>query len=170
MKIIAESPHELFTVTHIFFLFVTRYFMSWTHKSALTFVSSEVWTITHCLGLGHKTMVCAVCLSVFLSPLSPRTDFSHLALWCSHNWSVTSDDREVLVLDVIFICCYWTRKFAQSWYSLMNNNREYRFPAIGVHNLACKNCVSYIINIMVAMIWRRMESDQQQHTPASTSW
>ena len=29
-------------------------------------IGSEVWTITHCLGLGHETMVCAVCLSVFL--------------------------------------------------------------------------------------------------------
>ena len=27
---------------------------------------SEVWTITHCLGLGHETIVCAVCLSTFL--------------------------------------------------------------------------------------------------------
>ena len=29
-------------------------------------IKSEVWTITHCLGLGHETMVCAVCLSIFL--------------------------------------------------------------------------------------------------------
>ena len=28
-------------------------------------IKSEVWTITHCLGLGHETMVCTVCLSVF---------------------------------------------------------------------------------------------------------
>ena len=27
-------------------------------------IKSEVWTITHCLGLGHETMVCAVWLSV----------------------------------------------------------------------------------------------------------
>ena len=27
---------------------------------------SEVWTITHCLGFGHETMLCAVCLSVSL--------------------------------------------------------------------------------------------------------
>ena len=27
---------------------------------------SEVWTITHCLGLGHETMVSVVCLSIFL--------------------------------------------------------------------------------------------------------
>ena len=29
-------------------------------------IKSEVWTITQCLGLGHETMVCAVCLFVFL--------------------------------------------------------------------------------------------------------
>ena len=29
-------------------------------------IKSEVWTITHCLGLCHETMVCAVCLSIFL--------------------------------------------------------------------------------------------------------
>ena len=29
-------------------------------------IKSEVWTITHCLGLGHETMVCGVCLSIFL--------------------------------------------------------------------------------------------------------
>ena len=28
---------------------------------------SEVWTITHCLGLGNETMVSAVCLSIFSS-------------------------------------------------------------------------------------------------------
>ena len=28
---------------------------------------SEVWSITHCLGLGHETMVSAVCLSIFFS-------------------------------------------------------------------------------------------------------
>ena len=27
---------------------------------------SEVWTIIYCLGLGHETMLCAVCLSVLL--------------------------------------------------------------------------------------------------------
>ena len=31
----------------------------------LIIIKSEVWTITHCLGLGHETMVC-VCLSIFL--------------------------------------------------------------------------------------------------------
>ena len=37
-------------------------------------IKSEVWTITHCLGLGHETMVSAVCLSIFLQHrlLSPE--------------------------------------------------------------------------------------------------
>ena len=29
-------------------------------------IKSEVWTITHCLALGHETIVSAVCLSIFL--------------------------------------------------------------------------------------------------------
>ena len=29
-------------------------------------IKSEVWTITHCLGLGHETMVCTVFLYIFL--------------------------------------------------------------------------------------------------------
>ena len=29
-------------------------------------IKSEAWPICHCLGLGHETMVCAVCLSMFL--------------------------------------------------------------------------------------------------------
>ena len=32
----------------------------------IVIIKSEVWSITHCLGLGHETMVCAVCLSIFL--------------------------------------------------------------------------------------------------------
>ena len=32
----------------------------------LIIIKSEIWTITHYLGSGHKTMVCAVCLSIFL--------------------------------------------------------------------------------------------------------
>ena len=47
-------------------------------------IKSEVWTITHCLGLGHETMVCAVCLSVFLC-----TWFSlcSVLLWSETDWS-----------------------------------------------------------------------------------
>ena len=43
-------------------------------------IKSEVWPICHCLGLGHETMECAVCLSVFLFP--------HLSRWSSPGLSV----------------------------------------------------------------------------------
>ena len=42
-------------------------------------IKSEVWTITYCLGLGHETMVCAVCLSIFFWALPVK-----LALVESH--------------------------------------------------------------------------------------
>ena len=32
----------------------------------LIIIKSEVWSITHCLGFGHETMVSALCLSIFL--------------------------------------------------------------------------------------------------------
>ena len=32
----------------------------------IVIIKSEVLTIIHCLGLGHETMVCAICLSIFL--------------------------------------------------------------------------------------------------------
>ena len=41
----------------------------WLRKYRLCLIiiiKSEVWTIIHCLGLGHETMLCAVCLSIFL--------------------------------------------------------------------------------------------------------
>ena len=39
-------------------------------------IKSEVWTITHCLGLGHETMICAVCLSIFLSLTAKSCEIS----------------------------------------------------------------------------------------------
>ena len=45
----------------------------WTNKTIaigilclIITIKLEVWTITHCFGLGHETMVCTVCLSIFL--------------------------------------------------------------------------------------------------------
>ena len=56
-------------------LFLTRYFMSWTHNSAKKG--------------NHRLLI---------SPVSLRTVFSDLALWRHHSWSVTSRELEVLAL------------------------------------------------------------------------
>ena len=55
-------------------LFLTRYFMSWTHKSAKN---------------NHRSLI---------SQVSPRTVVSDLALWRHHSGSVTSREREILAL------------------------------------------------------------------------
>ena len=55
-------------------LFLTCYFMSWTHRSAKNY---------------HWALI---------SPLLPSAAFSGAALWRHHNWSVTSCEREILVL------------------------------------------------------------------------
>ena len=37
----------------------------WDILCLIIIIKSEVWTITHCFGLGHETMVSAVCLPIF---------------------------------------------------------------------------------------------------------
>ena len=44
-------------------------FVSWLWEYVLyliIIIKSEVWIVNHCLGLGHETMECAVCLTMFL--------------------------------------------------------------------------------------------------------
>ena len=36
-------------------------------------IKSEVWFINHCLGLGHQTMICAVCLTMFYGWIAQMT-------------------------------------------------------------------------------------------------
>ena len=51
---------------YVFSLPISVVMIEIIHILCLIFIiKSEVWTITHCLGLGHETMVSAVCLSIF---------------------------------------------------------------------------------------------------------
>ena len=50
----------------IFFLMIERIYI----LCLIIIIKTGVWTITHCLGLGHETMVCAVCLSIFLTNIA----------------------------------------------------------------------------------------------------
>ena len=51
-------------------------------RCLINIIKSEVRTITHCLGLGHETMVCAVCLSIFLW----ICDMAELLRWTFVSW------------------------------------------------------------------------------------
>ena len=58
-------------------------------------IKSEVWTITHCLGWGHETMVWPVCLSIFLSESSRITSMGNGSEKYSNNlnniWEVNKN-------------------------------------------------------------------------------
>ena len=78
VKIIGKSPHECPKIVihsnKCIILFLTRYFMSWTHRSATN---------------NHRSLIL---------PLSLGTVFSDLTLWRHHSWSVTSRERDALAL------------------------------------------------------------------------
>ena len=59
-------------------------------------IKSEVWTITHCLGLGHETMVCSVCLSIFLCPC----DFIVGVSECLKNWYGTPCEHTMTITGI----------------------------------------------------------------------
>ena len=49
-----------FQFTHSLMMIERQYILC-----LIIIIKSEVWSITHCLGLGHETMLCTVCLFVF---------------------------------------------------------------------------------------------------------
>ena len=55
-------------------------------------VYPEVWTIIHCLGSGHETMLCAVCLSIFLQD----NEFSEKVLCLMPTWNICEIVKSIL--------------------------------------------------------------------------
>ena len=86
-------------------LFLTRYFMSWTHKYAKNY---------------HRALI---------SPLLPRRPFltEHCDVTTIDLWRHAN--AKYWYCDVIFVYCHCTRKLAQRRSSLVNNSREYRYLA-----------------------------------------
>ena len=70
--------------TH-FLVMIGRIYIYMYILCLIIIIKSEVWTITQCLGLGHETMVCAVCISVFSWLLADwwRMEPRHHYPWCS---------------------------------------------------------------------------------------
>ena len=72
----AECVSKIKTILSIIFIFTIWGCVSsaypilllWSRECVLyliIIIKPEVWIINHCLGLGHETMVCAVCLTMF---------------------------------------------------------------------------------------------------------
>ena len=86
-------------------LFLTRYFTSWTHKSAKNYHRALIRNC--CQGRPFPTEHC---------------DVTTIDLWRHAN-------AKYWYCDVIFVYCHCTRKLAQRRSSLVNNSREYRYLA-----------------------------------------
>ena len=128
VKIIAESLHEWQRIVihgnECVILFLTCYFMSWTHRSTTNYH----WVLN--------------------SPLLPRAVFSDLALWHHYNWSVASCERaRYWYCDIIFVDC----KLAQRRSSLVNNIREYRYPATRYSQLSMQDNLSTFITSLSSL-------------------
>ena len=68
------------TILSIIFIFTiwgcvsSAYPILWWSRECVLYliiIKPEVWIINHCLGLGRETMVCTVCLTMFLRNLMP---------------------------------------------------------------------------------------------------
>ena len=71
---LTSDPKIVIQGNECIILFLTRYFMSWTHNSAKN---------------NYRSLI---------SPLSLRTALSALVLWRHHSWSQTSHERTALAL------------------------------------------------------------------------
>ena len=72
----------------------------------LIIIKSEVWTIIQCLGLGHETMVCAVCLFIFLSQSTTKPGAIFGVLLCYSSCNVYHLLLTKLCMFVcLLVCC-----------------------------------------------------------------
>ena len=78
-------------------------------------IKSEVWTITHGLGLGHETMVSAVCISIFL------LTFSALLALCAgdftgHRWISHTKSSDAGLWCLIFAVVGAGKQWRRWWF------------------------------------------------------
>ena len=76
VRYMMPSVSKIKTILSIIFIFTiwgcvsSAYPILWWSRECVLYliiiIKPEVWIINHCLGLGHETMVCAVCLTMFL--------------------------------------------------------------------------------------------------------
>ena len=97
-------------------------------------IKPEVWIINHCLGLGHETMVCAVCLTMFL--------WQH----CSDN-GLAPIGRQAI----------WTNvgKLYGRIYASFGLNELTSFVQYFVAHLIINSIISYFNKMFRKMCWKR---------------
>ena len=84
-------------------------------------IKSEVWTITHCLRLGHETMVPAVCLSIFFWIYSSIYIYQNICCFVHVLWWKEDDDLSYFCGTLV----HWIHNKHTSmihWYVARENN------------------------------------------------
>ena len=96
--------------------YVGLYVFSWTislvmieinMRCLIIIIKSEVWTITHCLVLGHETMVSALCRSIFL--------------WKT---CLISAIFVLMVVERYILTLYWWKGVAMCWRNTLASSRN----------------------------------------------
>ena len=74
--------------------------MKWEYTlCVIIIIKWEGWTIIHWLGLGHETMVCTVCLSIFL-PVESHVEFGSNGV---NIHSIVASLRRVMIVGSILV-------------------------------------------------------------------
>ena len=81
-------------------LYFHRCTMKWEYTlCVIIIIKLEEWTIINCLGLGHETMVCTVCLSIFLL-IESHVEFGSNSV---NIHSVVATMRRVMIVGSILV-------------------------------------------------------------------
>ena len=162
---------------------------------SIIIIKSEVLIINHCLGLGHETMVCAVCYTMFLSfsyRLTARTlcqfwrtphiffpYFLH-NMWgcvCQTDQSRLGDREDIFITHIIVIIKsqVWTFPivdiFFRGWvppYAVGFHHNQIIFKVRSWNN--GMRCMSFYIRILVNIARISMAQYKTAENPLLTHW
>ena len=122
----------------------------WSRECVLYLViiiKPEVWIINHCLGLGHETMVCAVCLTMFLRTyifLGPGVHYiGHFSWcfesWCPIYWTFNYHNFNFINIRILIALKITVRPLRISYHFYLKFQNEFKsFVKYGLNALYCK--------------------------------
>ena len=97
-------------------------------------IKSDIWTIAHCLGLGHETMVCAVCLYI-LNDIRLRPQYDSIRYNDTHKITPSWASFVVRIVSFgsdlyIYFCCCCANNVCVCVFMMTSSNGN-RFRVTG---------------------------------------
>ena len=124
-------------------------------------IKPEVWIINHCLGLGHETMVCAVCLTMFLHVYAWHDTLYKMvfAKCLITNWA-----RLVYKKYFEQLCCRGMWKFSGCHGSY--------YPRLNMHTQTLKHMqtnISHLLCLIPPFLLKQQRYQRYKHLPTRNS-